>query len=270
MALGDLLFAKFDLRAGLESQVQQMHDEIAGYPANDLLNTGTERLLDYFEDKYRAEVPELSDESGMEFDQTETQVDVRYDPMRLVLDQSRPALVAGTRYEFSVPFTGDAALFNCRASTSSHNPPRAVVKGDRLVFAYERTDHNVEALKAEFDRDLASVKTALGWVASDVTPFNSSLRQTAEQAIEARRARLRANQGVAAALGIPLKRRADTPKTYAAPQVRRKPAVARPTSSSKPYAPEPTLELAEYEHILGIIGDMVTVMEQSPKAFAQM
>jgi hypothetical protein len=52
--------------------------------------------------------------------------------------------------------------------------------------------------------------------------------------------------------------------------VRRKPAVARPTSSSKPYAPEPTLELAEYEHILGIIGDMVTVMEQSPKAFAQM
>src|SRR5437660_307271 len=166
-----------------------MLDEITGYPANELLNTGTERLLDYFEEKYRAEIPELN-EPGAVFDQQETQIDVRHDGMRAVTDRSRPALVAGTRYEFAVPFTGDAVLFNMRASTSSINPPHAVVKDGHVLFTYERTDHNVEALKAGYERDLAAVKTGLGWVRKDAEGFNAALRGEAQQVIEARRARV--------------------------------------------------------------------------------
>jgi hypothetical protein len=91
------------------------------------------------------------------------------------MDRSRPALVPGTRYEFSIHFTGDATLFNMRAATFSVNPPRELVKGNYIVFRYERTDHNVEALKVEYERDLSAVKTALGWVRSDVELFNTSL-----------------------------------------------------------------------------------------------
>ena len=50
--------------------------------------------------------------------------------------------------------------------------------------------------------------------------------------------------------------------------VRRRPAISRPRASTEPYVPEPTLELAEYDHILRIIGDMIQVTERSPHAFA--
>ena len=269
MASGELLFSRSDLTEDLRSQLRKMHEEIASYPSNGLLNTGTERLLDHFEEKYRAEMLEL-DESGAMFDQEETQVDVRHDFNRAVTDRSRPALVSGTRYEFSVPFTGDAALFDMRASTFSFNPPRAQVKDGFLVFSYDRTDHNAEALKAEYQRDLTSVTTTLGWVRTEVEPFNASLRGEAQRAIETRRARLLANQNVAATIGIPLKRRDDAHRTYTAPDVRRKPTLRRPPASTKPYIPEPALEIAEYDHILRVIGDMLLVMERSPHAFANM
>ena len=34
--------------------------------------------------------------------------------------------------------------------------------------------------------------------------------------------------------------------------------------------PEPTLDLAEYEHILSVVSNMVVVMERSPRAFKDM
>jgi UDP-N-acetylmuramoyl-L-alanyl-D-glutamate--2,6-diaminopimelate ligase len=40
-------------------------------------------------------------------DSAETQVDIRYDPMRLVMDRSRPCLVAATRTVIAIPFSGD-------------------------------------------------------------------------------------------------------------------------------------------------------------------
>jgi hypothetical protein len=269
MASAELLFTKYDLTSSLQSELKNMHDEIGSYPVNELLNTGTERLLDYFEEKYRAEVPEL-DESNAMFDQEETEVDVSHDPNRAVTDRSRPALVVGTRYEFSIPFTGDAVLFNMRASTFSFNPPRAQVDGNLLLFSYDRIDHNAEALKNQYQHDLLTVKKYLGWVREQVEPFNASLRRDAQHAIEARRARLLANQDVAAKIGIPLKRRNDAATTYTAPGVRRKPTIRRPPTSTKSYTPEPALEMAEYDHILSVVRDMILVMERSPHAFTKM
>jgi hypothetical protein len=37
-----------------------------------------------------------------------------------------------------------------------------------------------------------------------------------------------------------------------------------------PTKPEPVLDMAEYENILQIVSNMVTVMERSPKAFVGM
>ena len=73
-----------------------------------------------------------------------------------------------------------------------------------------------------------------------------------------------------ASLGFPLKRRADAPKTYALPIQRKKPAITPYPSTERPFKPEPGLVEAEYESILGIIQNMVAVMERSPTAFATM
>ena len=55
--------------------------------------------------------------------------------------------------------------------------------------------------------------------------------------------------------------------TYAVPHVRRKPKIAKPTAPSTPFELEAALDMADYEHILSVIQNMVVVMERSPRAF---
>jgi hypothetical protein len=260
------LFTKHELGSVLGRQMRAMQEQVAKYPANELLNTGTERLLDYFQSKYSIALPVLH-EDERRLRQTEAQIDVRYDPNRFILDKSRPAYIPGTRYEIVVPFTGEELFFYCKASSFSTMPPVAEIQDGAVVFTYDRTDHNADAIKASYESDLANVKKHLGWVIQDGSNFNASLRDAARQAIEARRNRLLADQGVAASLGIPLERD-DAPKTYAAPEVQRKLPVKRPVTSTKPYVPEPALEMVEYEHILNVMRAMSSVIERNASTFA--
>jgi hypothetical protein len=73
-------------------------------------------------------------------------------------------------------------------------------------------------------------------------------------------------------MGFKLKERPDAPKTFSAPEVRRKvqPTAAPPPGSATLHKQEPTLLDADYEHILSLISSMATVLERSPHAFATM
>ncbi|MEH2052491.1 hypothetical protein [Nostoc sp.] len=88
--------------------------------------------------------------------------------------------------------------------------------------------------------------------------------------IEDRRQKLLQDQSLVAALGYPLKRRDNTPKTYIVPTVRKKISIPRPSTSTESFIPDPTLDMQEYDYILSVISNMVMVMERSPKAFQTM
>jgi hypothetical protein len=79
-----------------------------------------------------------------------------------------------------------------------------------------------------------------------------------------------ADQNLVAGLGYNLTPRADAPKTYVAPNVRRKVQIQRAPVSIAPFKPEPVLDEANYKAILDIIQSMALVMERSPTAFAEM
>jgi hypothetical protein len=103
-----------------------------------------------------------------------------------------------------------------------------------------------------------------------VQTFNDGLKGNLQQWIAARRERLLKDKGMAVALGFPLRKRPNAPQTFAVPTVRKKPAVTGASGVVKPFKPEPALEMAEYEHILNVISNMVAVMERSPHAFRHM
>jgi hypothetical protein len=52
--------------------------------------------------------------------------------------------------------------------------------------------------------------------------------------------------------------------------VRKKISPALPPATSTTYKPEPVLSDADYEHIIGVLQNMVEVMERSPSAFETM
>ena len=265
----DSLFRNADLRDVLAGQEQAMANEIGSLSEERILNTSPEKLCDYFVEKYRIE-PLVIQRSGIQTDYGDAQVDVSRRFEYAVFDRGIPTYVTGTRITFFVPFSGDQELFKCRPSTFSLNPPRGVVRGNELVFVYERTTQNVTNIGNEFERELQSVQQHLDRIADQVDQFNSTVRSKVSQGIGVRREKLLQDRGIIEGLGFPLKRRSGVPTTYASPEVKRRIVPQLPPVSTKPYRPEPTLAIDEYEHILSVISNMVTVMERSPSAFRTM
>ena len=126
---------------------------------------------------------------------------------------------------------------------------------------------NPEQLQNSIRDWLKNVQQHLQWQRDSFRALNEAIPREAREAIEKRRSQLLANQNLVAGLGIPLKRRLDTPMTYAAPKVKRKLAPRLPPATAGIFKPEPMLEEAEYQHILGVVESMAHVLERSPKAF---
>ena len=265
----DLLFYENDLRSVLTRQEQAFTNEIDALNEEHVLNTSPEDLCNYFVEKYTFNVPEI-DESQIHVDYGDAKVDISDRFEYFVSDRSRPAHVTGTRLIFYVPFTGNYQLFQCKPSSVNFNPPRAAVKNDELVFVYDRMTQDAPNIKAEFERDKENVQRYLEWIARDVEQFNSTIREKASQHIGARREKLLQDRGLVEKLGFPLRRRTGVPATYVSPEVKRRVVPQLPPVSTEPYKPEPTVDTAEYEHILSVISNMVLVMERSPQAFKDM
>jgi hypothetical protein len=235
-----------------------------------LLNTAPADLVKYLVGKYELTAPELKREAWLAAEQ-EVQIDVRHDRMRHVMDRSRPALIPGQRIDIEVPVEGDTELLYAQASTISSAAPSAVIRGSSIVLTFEIPhDSGQTDVRQSADRILDEIEQHLGWIRSDLSGFNDRLARECDAAITARRKRILDNQGRASALGIPLKVRADAPKTYVLPQVRRKLVPSLPPATSAAFTPEPALDTANYEHILSVLQNMAHVMERSPTAFEKM
>lgn len=265
----DDLFWRHDLSAILRNQEQKLFQQIDAVDRDQLLTTGVDDWCDYFEQQFKVDVPKLK-QNEVQVDQDEANVDANQDRARDIRDRNQAFYIRGTRITFLVPFEGDRELFKCRPSTYSTTHPFGTIDQNTLVLTYTRTDHDAEAIKVAFNRDMSEIQKCLDWIEEDVRPFNESLRTKIKQRIEGRREKLLKDQGLVTALGFPLRRRQNAPETYVAPSVRRKAKISPPSPSSTPFVPEPTLELQEYDHILSVISDMVAVMERSPRAFMGM
>ncbi len=258
------LFSNFDWFSVQEHRKKSLTDEIAQFDGNRLLNTSVDDLCNYFEKKYRLDVPILRN-NEIVADQKEIQIDMSWDPNR-----SQPSHVPGTKVEITVPFDGEAEVFKIRPTSFTFDPPIAEIRGGALILNIQGTDLQTKRVRTSIDRTLSEIKTYLDNLRSDATELNSQLPQLARIAIERRRTKLLENQSLVASLGFPLKERPDSTRTYVAPEVRRRIAPALPNASTTPYKPEPTLSLDDYDHILNIIQNMAQVMELSPSAFATM
>lgn len=263
------LFTKYDLRRSLEERERRMREEIEAYDSNRLLNTSVDDLAAYFEKTYRVEPLRLREED-LVVDHREARVDVSQRWEYAVHDRSRPAYVSGTEFSMEVPFEGEADLFHMSPSTATLTSPQAKVEQGKIVLEQRTANPDPVVIRSEFERDLSLIRSYVGWVEKDVIRFNDSLQDQAGRWIEARRERLLRDRGVAAQLGYPLRRRNDAPRTYAAPEIRRKVRPHPPAASSAAFVPEPALADAEYEHILSVIRGMAIVLERSPRAFRTM
>ena len=250
-------------------QLQEMQKAIAGLDGNRLLNTSVEDIVLYFENKFQIEIPNLLTEEIV-VDQRETQIDVSRDHNRMIYDRSRPFHIAGTEIEVEIPFTGEAEALKIQPTTYTTSPPRAEVRGNLLVLKIVGTNLDPQRVRSDIDRTVNEIQSHLATLRGNAQGLCAQLPIQARSAIESRRQKLLGDRNLVGGLGFKMKTRPATNQTFTAPEVRKKLAPSLPAASTLPYKPEPALSNADYEHILGVLQNMVQVMERSPSAFETM
>lgn len=266
---GDPLFSKYDLSLAILEQDKKVKDAVEKIEANTFLNRSPNDLGDEIEREFKIDIPTLKHDA-VEVDQREATVDISGDRNRIFFDTSGPVYRKATEIAFFIPYDGDKNLFNFRPNQFTLRAVFAEVTSNELRFSYTRADHDAEAAKRDFQNDVKFVEDHLQIQRGQVKGYNDTLRSKIDASINERRERLLKSQGSVAALGYAMRRRPDAPQTYVTPNVRRKPPISRTPSTEKPFRPEPTLDMTEYEHILEIISNMVHVIERSPEAFKGM
>ena len=250
--MNDLLFHSHDLRATIENQGRHLANEINSLNENEVLNTSHEDMNNYLVEKYRIN-PLVIDESGIQIDHGDAQIDVSGDHRRGIIDRSKPFHITGTRVTLYVPFTGDSELFKCQPSTFSSYTPRAGVRNSELIFTYNVTAERRSSVEGTFRRDLEQTQAYVEWINTDVADFNGRLGDRASQLLNSRRDKLLSDRDLIAEIGFPLRRRGNPPSTFVTPEVKRKIAPQKPKAPSEPFSPEPALGQEEYDYILSIL-----------------
>ncbi|MBM4045134.1 MAG: hypothetical protein FJ279_08470 [Planctomycetes bacterium] len=267
--MADVLFSERDLRWVFENQIERARQEINLFSEDYILGVSETDLVEHLVQEYKVHPPRLGEpfiaESG------EVDVDVRGYPGYASGDDDTPVLVRGYRVEIHVAFTGIFDLFRYQPSRYSGSPPRAEIRPNYLVFAYQEPGViRGEQVKDRINGSLDDVRNYLKWMEEDCARFNADLERNFRQIVAAKRERVLGNRQGLVNIGLPMKRRQDVAKTYAIPDVQRRAQIQKPVLKENLFVPEPALAQEEYEHILTVIGSWAMSVERSPDAFRNM
>lgn len=283
-----LLFSGTELREKLASRRRAANNAVQRLDPDILLATPTEDLVASFLDEFKVSPLRLHHDRMVQLEVEETQVNVtpnRRDDGLLFHSRgpfdggptrygsiTRPRLVPAAMVSVAIPFDGDPALFEMKASTFM-DPSELTgrIEGNELVLTYTAIDPTVERVNDFVDDTLRLISKNIEWVNHDIATFSAQLPGLARGMVEARKARLRRDRGLEGALGVPIRRRADAP-ARPVPVVRKRLGVRRvrhQAAPAQPYQDEHALEQADYEEIIEVIQAMGRAFERAPATFAK-
>jgi len=240
-----ILFGGTDMYTAKMAKLKAIVAEVEQYTSDYVLGVDVEKTVEYPWRKHRFEMP------------------IIYFDKKVIVEQGESG--NGVYVKLSIPYEGSREVLAIRPTMSQGGCPDAEITASDFRIKY--TGDSPRLISGVIERNIRTIENTLRNAANDLKDFDTELQGRARTAIQQRRNKFQSNKRIVEDLGIPILRREQSPPTYPAPELRRKPPVAPPL----PDRPgEPAVELAEYEHILEIIASMVKVMECSPKAFAHM
>lgn len=173
-------------------------------------------------------------------------------------------------FTYHLPFTGQVDLLKVRASSWSTSPPRIAVSGQEITFEIINFNMESQTIKTAADRTVSDLVAQNAYLTKDLTNFNISIEQIAAQAFDARKAHLLKKNDLISSLGVPIRKSANTPATFAIP-TRRTPAIqtrSKPVVTEKGYKAEPAIDESIYQQILKITFDVGKQFERLPSTYS--
>lgn len=277
MTSGKLLFNEKDLQSTLRAISQGVLTKVNEISKDQFLNTDENRLVEHVVDTL-AITPLTIYPDKMEMDQQETKIDLsnlrRTERFDYVSGHDGPVHIDGVKVTVSLPYTGDAELWDFRPSTYHvASCPRGTVRhvnadgvGHMDIIFEEPSGGDLASIKGRLDSELNEVEFYLNQQRQEIETFLKNLPDTVRQAIVARRKRLGAQQDIPDMLGIPLKKHPGAP-AFKPINARRKLVRPLPPPPASGYKPELGIAEDTYDHILSVIRHEGRTFETTPKTF---
>jgi len=258
------LFAECELSQALQARLAKMKDEVVSEDRNYLLNANETQLVRYLVEKYRIEPLTINFEGVAASDRDE-QIPAERFPYDFNVTE-------GKRYPkqvvtYHVPFTGNQELLRMSPSTRWQSYSQVTIRDNAICFDIINWRNDPEEITCEYESFLKYLRSHAEYTQRDVTAYNDGLESQVTQAIRQRKDELLNKSKLLASLGVPIRKSANVPSTFAVPTPKKKVRIAKPTASTAPFAPDPTLDESTYSEILKIIQDTGIEIERHPSIY---
>ena len=170
--------------------------------------------------------------------------------------------------KYHIPFTGDVQLLRCIPNPRLMDSRPVSVQNNEVSFEIVDFYGDPTKISGRAESALSLFRQQLANLEKNIVQFNHQLRQQVESTFDARKAEIMKQSQLLAALGVPVKRSDNLPRTFAVPATARNQIVPKPAASSEKYVSEPALDQAMYDEILQTIFDTGRVFERLPRTYA--
>lgn len=259
------IFAEKELSAWLRDRHERLAQEVKAADRDYLLNVNETQFIEHLVGRWTVTPLELNFD-GVSVSDYEKDIPAERHPENFCLalhrDDSFPRHVVC----YHIPFSGDAQLLQCRPSTMRMWSEDVSIGAGCVNFEIIDWYNKPEDVKRTADQILTNIKVNAGHVRDDVNAFNSTMRATVQSLVANRKKQLLTQLNTLAALGVPVRQAGNVPVTFAVPIHPRTPIV-RPSAPSQAFRPEPTLDVENYDSILGMIHDYGVEMERHPSIY---
>src|SRR6267154_429236 len=143
--------------------------------------------------------------------------------------------------KYHIPFTGEQQLLRCIPNPQIMSSYPVSLEENEVCLEFLDFYGDPERIKRDADSAVNLIRQQAGHLAKNVAQYNQDLQTQAESVFDSRKAEVMKQQQVIAALGVPVKRSENVPRTFAVPAARKQ-IVPKPTAPSAKYAPEPALD----------------------------
>jgi hypothetical protein len=267
------LFREEDLDVALRARQSSISAKVDAIPRDQFMNAQVEEVVEYILSEMTVK-PLVVYENRAEMEQCETKIDVSSWPGRNPFGDRGPIYVAGVSISVSIPFTGDSFLWKLKPNHwQAVFPCVSVVAGKGQSNGHiqielaQPADEPQERFKKRLDEELETIRYNMQSQKQQVDAFNAGLRGQILTVVNARRERLKKQEGLKDILGIPLKRKDGVPAIEPV-KIERKLVRPLPPAPKSGYKPEPGITDEDYSHILSVIRHEGRTFEMAPKTFA--
>lgn len=258
------IFAEGDLRGFLEARRQQMKQEVHSQNDNYILNVGEDQYTEYLTSKYRLD-PLVVHWDDLSVSDREAMIPAeRFPSFRFNVSPGRSYPKQVVTYH--LPYSGDEQLLRCTPSTRILWSTDVTLRDSCICFDIINFFETPDEIRREADGILKNIRTQAGHVEKEVEQFNRTIEAEARQTVQSRKADLLTKSNLLSSLGVPLKKK-NAPSTFAVPVAHKRVIVQKPSASTAPFKPEPTLVEETYQDILKIIWDAGVEMERHPSIY---